>query len=425
MLVGMVKWIGRGQMVLAALAAALLIGEPSARRYGDRLQIALPLVAWGCAAMNRGGAEFAARFAGMLAVAHGSKLALGTAPVNLRPNGHDKGFPSAHTAAASLGASALVHDCIPASRGAAAVVVIAAAFVAGSRIDAGQHDIWQTLAGALLGWGAERVLRRDRVLRGRLASRAAKSWRRMRDWAGAGLRGLVAPVLRRMVWRWRLWPAFSVVSQILLPAALALMLTAPTGARAEMEVSAYGGAQGALSGTIKGTGVPKVKIDWEGKSFAMPPYYGFRATWWQTPVLGFGVEFNHAKIYADDPPKYGFDRFEFSDGMNLLTLNLWRRWPDTGLGGGRLTPYAGLGVGVAIPHVEVTPIGKERTWGYQVSGPVVQAVVGGSWRLNARWSAFAEMKATVSKHDIDLDSGGDLKTTVKTGAINVGLSYRF
>ena len=48
------RGIGRVQIVLALLALTIVICEPTARRYGDRMQVALPMIAWGCAALNLG-----------------------------------------------------------------------------------------------------------------------------------------------------------------------------------------------------------------------------------------------------------------------------------------------------------------------------------------------------------------------------------
>lgn len=154
--------VGRVHLVLLVLAVVLLLCQPTARRYGDRLQIALPMIAWGCAALNSSAAEFAARFLGMMVVTHTSKAALGNARINQRPSGGDKGFPSAHTAAAAFGASSLVSDCLSSHPTAKAIIVISAAFVGASRIDTRRHDIWQVLAGGLLGWGADRLVRRPR-----------------------------------------------------------------------------------------------------------------------------------------------------------------------------------------------------------------------------------------------------------------------
>ena len=88
----------------------------------------------------------------------------------------------------------------------------------------------------------------------------------------------------------------------------------------------------------------------------MPPHYGLRATWWMESDWGVGVDFNHLKVYADDETlaETGLDHFEFTDGLNIVTANVLRRFPDA-LGGrlGRVTPYLGGGLGVSVPHVEV------------------------------------------------------------------------
>ena len=84
--------IGRVHLVLLALALALVFCEPTAKRFGDRLQIALPVVAWGCAAMNGSALEYAGRFFAMSAITHTSKAALGDAAINRRPSGDGKCF---------------------------------------------------------------------------------------------------------------------------------------------------------------------------------------------------------------------------------------------------------------------------------------------------------------------------------------------
>lgn len=170
----LIRIFGLAHLVLGALAATLLLTQPSTRRYGDTLQIVLPVLAWGCSATKGNGRDFAMRFVAMFAAAHGSKSLLGDTPLNQRPSGRGRGFPSGHTGAAALGASSLVHDCLQGSAGAQALVVIAAAFVGASRIEVGAHDIWQVLAGAVLGWAADRALRHNCRLRRSLV--AATGW---------------------------------------------------------------------------------------------------------------------------------------------------------------------------------------------------------------------------------------------------------
>lgn len=206
-----------------------------------------------------------------------------------------------------------------------------------------------------------------------------------------------------------------------------VFLAAMPAAATELELSFYTGTQSAPHSDVTGNhtgGAFDFHAGWEGKPFAMPPYYGVRATWWRTRNLGYGVEFNHAKVYADSQTltTSGFDRLEFTDGHNLLTLNVFYRWP--GQWGDKITPYVGAGAGLAIPHVDVT-VNGQKTFEYQITGPAVILVAGASYAINDTWSVFTEYKGSYSSNEVDLKGGGKLKTDLITNALNVGLSYRF
>jgi len=161
----------RKAVILGVLAATLLFTAPVAERYGDRLQIVLPVLALGCSVLTGSVGEYMVRLVGLEVVVHSTKLGLGERPINQRPDGGYKGFPSGHTAAASFGASALVHECIGKSPFVKGVVILGAAFTGASRIEADKHNIWQVLAGALTGWGIDRVLRQNTPMRKRLNAR--------------------------------------------------------------------------------------------------------------------------------------------------------------------------------------------------------------------------------------------------------------
>jgi lipid A oxidase len=210
--------------------------------------------------------------------------------------------------------------------------------------------------------------------------------------------------------------------------ALLALILSPLAARAEVELSFYGGWQSSPHSdvTISGDSVipdQEFTAGWDGRSFEAPPYYGIRATWWQSETLGFGVELNHTKIYADDATleSTGFEHFEFSDGLNIVTVNVTRRWPDAL---GALTPYLGGGVGVAVPHVELT-VPDSDTFEYQLTGPAVALFAGASYPISDRWSVFGEYKGTYSVNSASLDTGGSLETNVVTNAINFGVSFDF
>lgn len=206
---------------------------------------------------------------------------------------------------------------------------------------------------------------------------------------------------------------------------LALLPALPAAA-ADLELSVYAGVQtvqpSGVSGRDPVLGAFAFSVDWAGKPTAMPPYYGLRATWWQPTGWGWGVDVNHVKAYADDAAMgaNGFSRLEFTDGLNLVTVNALRRWDI----GAPVRPYLGLGIGAAIPHVDVTTPGG-RTYGYQVTGPAVVWMAGASLPLKDRWSVFGEYKGSRSWNTADLDGGGSLKTNLTTHALNLGISYSF
>lgn len=336
----------------------MALGGTRAERWGDHFQIGLPVLALGCQIANGKGVEYIVRYAVLFAGIHGSKQALGDTPVNQRPTGQPGGMPSGHRATAVFGAS---------------------------RIDARAHAIWQVLMGALRGVACDRALRRPTPLRSRVRRGLASLWRRTR-------RG-------------------GTIAGALILAALPL--------RAETVISAYGGVQTAPHSSLTLNG-DKFTAGWDGKSLTAPPYWGARLTRWNGD-WGWGAEVTHAKIYADDKTlaRAGTDHLEFSDGMNIATVNLLRRWPQAGF-----TPYAGGGLGVAVPHVEVGT-GPGRTFEYQLTGPAMRAFAGVSWPLGERWEAMAEYQFTYSRHDADLTGGGNLKTNVITNALNVGIGWRF
>lgn len=141
----------RAQAVLGALALVAVITSRDVERYGDNYQIALPILALGCEVLNGQALAYAGRYAVMFIGLHGTKRALGDAQIAHRPRGGLKGFPSGHTATAAFGAAQLVKSCVIAAPIAQSAVILAAAFTGTSRVEAGAHDIWQVLAGAI--WG--------------------------------------------------------------------------------------------------------------------------------------------------------------------------------------------------------------------------------------------------------------------------------
>ena len=210
---------------------------------------------------------------------------------------------------------------------------------------------------------------------------------------------------------------------------LALLITflaLPVCAAAQVELSFYGGVQmvDPSDVTIRDDeiGSRDISVDWEGRSFEAPAYYGLRATRWQSAQFGFGIDFAHNKAYAsDDTRPADIEVLEFTDGLNTLTVNAYHRWNNVM---GEVTPYVGGGFGLAVPHVEVLS-GSSDTSRYQVTGPAATWIAGASLPINTQWSVFGEYKGTYTANMADLDSGGRLETDVVTNAVNVGVSFNF
>ena len=160
-------------------------------------------------------------------------------------------------------------------------------------------------------------------------------------------------------------------------------------------------------------------VQWHGRPFKSPIYYGLRAARWSAgSPLGAMVDFTHSKaIAAPDqqvrfsgvrngapapPPAKIVDTFrhmEFSHGHNTLTLNaLWRLWPASL----RIVPYVGAGGGINLPHTEVQFADeKDRTYEYQFSGPSGQILAGVEIRLPSS-SVFIEYKFTLARYTAPL-----------------------
>jgi lipid A oxidase len=204
-----------------------------------------------------------------------------------------------------------------------------------------------------------------------------------------------------------------------------LVLAAGT-ASAEMQISAYGGVQGATGSNVKTSDGADFDPNWSGKSFKNPPYYGVRGTWWlddlNHPDWGISLDYTHAKVYGDLNKTPDWSHFEFTDGLNLLTVNALYRFQDPAR---KWTPYVGVGAGINVPHVEVTRA-SGKTFDYEFGGLALQAQAGVSYQITKHWSTFLEYKGNYSfVNDVPIDSGATLKTRVFTNALNFGVSFNF
>jgi len=101
-------------------------------------------------------------------------------------------------------------------------------------------------------------------------------------------------------------------------------------------------------------------------------------------------------------------------GLNMVTFNGLYRWFPTGTRDqsplGRMQPYAGLGAGFSIPHVEAD-VNGEKTGRYQVAaGPVINGMLGLNYDFTRALSGVLEYKLSYADVHADLDSGGYIDT---------------
>jgi len=205
-------------------------------------------------------------------------------------------------------------------------------------------------------------------------------------------------------------------------------ITGTSEAQAEATFSFYGGHNSSPHSVVKydlnlGAGQQRATVGWDGKSFEMPPYYGARATWWldSNPEFGFAVDYSHAKVYASPLPP-GLDILEFTDGINLLTVNALYRYQNTS----RFTPYGGIGIGVSIPSVELADSANtSKTHEFQLGGVAAQALIGVDAKINENWSVFGELKSSYTMIDGDLNGGGSVSTNLISNQIIFGVTYKF
>ena len=156
-------------------------------------------------------------------------------------------------------------------------------------------------------------------------------------------------------------------------------------------------------------------VDWEGKPFDHPIYYGIRHVRWPgTGTVGGMLDFTHSKVYSPAEQKTRFSgtrdgarmpetstigeqfhKLEFTHGHNMLTLNGLMR---LALPSAFVAPYFGAGIGVSLPHTEVQLKGDaRRTYEYQYTGPALQVLAGIELRM-PRITYFVEYKLTYASY---------------------------
>lgn len=195
------------------------------------------------------------------------------------------------------------------------------------------------------------------------------------------------------------------------------------GPGVETVVGAYGGAPYTYPSPVTigrpGDSFTMDPVHWYTDPFHNPIYYGARIIRWFSGRAGLMLDFIHSKAIAERDKETSFsgtidgkplpprarisdfvNKLEFSHGHNMLMLTGLMRLPGLGP---RLSPYAGLGGGVLLPHteVELAQGNHPRTYEYNFAGPTGQALVGLEIRLS-RMSFFIEYKFTYADYEAPL-----------------------
>jgi len=179
-----------------------------------------------------------------------------------------------------------------------------------------------------------------------------------------------------------------------------------------------------------GTDMILKDVSWNSEADKMPPYHGFRGTWW-LPLgrsLGAMADLVYVKVVADrdrmvrqsgtrdgnpvpeeEPASATFRRLEFTDGLNLLTGNIVYRMPFFG----RIMPYIGIGAGVSLPHAEVQRRGSsQKTFSFQWAGLAFHVFAGIEYRIARSGSVFTEYRLSYAANQVQLIDGGTLRTNL-------------
>jgi lipid A oxidase len=201
---------------------------------------------------------------------------------------------------------------------------------------------------------------------------------------------------------------------LLLPLAL---LAAASPAWAEVELSFYGGWQGAPDDGVTLGGdadLPDAEVSGD-EAIGDSSQLGLRATWWAENGFGIALDYSHFGIDAGDEALA--TNGLVLDGLDTFTVNGMRRWEDAFAG---VTPYVGAGLGVAVADIEVAGEGS-----VDASGPAVSWVAGASVPITESWSVFGEYEGTYSQVEGDTSGGGSLEADPVTNSINLGVSFSF
>lgn len=195
-------------------------------------------------------------------------------------------------------------------------------------------------------------------------------------------------------------------------------------------------------------------VSWDSESSRNPRYYGIRISHFfeGRPEWGAGFDYTHDKVFArtervvhvdgtwngapvNEDAQMGqrVQSFSMSHGVNILALNVYRRWmhvawaPETGSAfpSGRWQPYAGAGLTCYLLHPENTVNGQKNNEGYEGGGFGYQLLGGVHYGITKAVGVFIEAKYNSGNVKVGTAGGGRGETELKSSQLLAGLSVAF
>lgn len=240
------------------------------------------------------------------------------------------------------------------------------------------------------------------------------------------------------------------MSRLVFLVVVLLTLGRPAPARADWTLGGYFGAAHTATSAVSirqpliGTDLVLDGVQFRGRSFESPPYYGYRVGH-DLPfarALSVEAELIHGKVYAEterevstrgrrngvavdgrEPMSRSVEALSLSHGLNLIVFNVVGRFP-VGSSTSPLQLTGRLGAGPTVPHAEST-IGGVHQEQYQWGSVAVQAAVGVEVRVTHGLSALGEYKFSRTRETVTVSGGGEARSLLRTHHAVFGLGYRF